>query len=49
MLTVVSDKDFDPGAKNMDVQVDSAGRIYVVDTVRLEIRVFSPAGEEARG
>jgi sugar lactone lactonase YvrE len=49
LLTVVSDEGFDPNAKNMDVAVDSAGRIYVVDTIKLEIRVFSPTAEEATG
>jgi len=49
LLTVVSDDAFDPNAKNMDVAVDSAGRIYVVDTIRLEIRVFSPTTMEATG
>jgi sugar lactone lactonase YvrE len=47
LLSVVSDDAFDPGAKNMDVAVDSRGRIYVADTVRLEIRIFSPAAPEA--
>ena len=42
LLAVVADRTFDPGAKNMDVAVDSTGRIYVADTVRLEIRVFQP-------
>ena len=28
--------------QKMDVAVDSKGRIYVVDTVRLHIRVFAP-------
>ena len=43
----MADDLFDPAAKNMDVAVDSAGRIYVVDTERLEIRVFEPATGEA--
>ena len=38
LLTVVSDDAFDPAAKNMDIAVDPAGRIYVVDTERLEVR-----------
>jgi len=45
LLAVVADDVFDPNAKNMDLAVDSRGRVYVVDTVRLEIYVFSP--EEA--
>ena len=47
LLTVVTDDAFDPGAKNMDLAIDSQGRIYVVDTVRLEIRVFAPTTAEA--
>jgi sugar lactone lactonase YvrE len=46
LLSVVAADVFDPAAKNMDVAVDSAGRIYVADTVRLEIRVFQPTPEE---
>jgi sugar lactone lactonase YvrE len=42
LLSVVADDLFDPAAKNMDVVVDPAGRIYVADTERLEIRVFEP-------
>jgi len=45
LLSVVAADVFDPAAKNMDVAVDSAGRIYVADTVRLEIRVFQPTSE----
>lgn len=47
LVTVVADEGFDPEAKNMDVAVDSRGRVYVVDTVALEIRVFAPAAGEA--
>lgn len=42
LLTVVASDVFDPSAKNMDVAVDSLGRIYVADTARLGIRVFEP-------
>ena len=45
LLAVVAERTFDPGAKNMDVAVDSTGRIYVADTVRLEVRVFRPEEE----
>ena len=31
----------------MDIAVDARGRVYVADTVRLEILVFEPATEEA--
>jgi len=48
LLAVVSDDAFDPGAKNMDLAVDSGGRIYVADTVRLEICVFAPTSGEER-
>jgi sugar lactone lactonase YvrE len=47
LVAVVADAAFDAGAKNMDLAVDSQGRIHVVDTVRLEICVFSPSGSEA--
>jgi sugar lactone lactonase YvrE len=46
LLTVVADDGFDPAATNMDVAVDSTGRIYVADTARLEIRVFQPSPVE---
>jgi sugar lactone lactonase YvrE len=49
LLTVVSDDAFDPGAKNMDLAVDSRGRIYVVDTVKLEVCVFARESEKASG
>jgi len=48
LLAVVADDVFDVEAKNMDVAVDSAGRIYAVDTVGLEIHVFQPVVAEAR-
>ena len=46
LLAVVDDR-FDPGAKNMDVAVDSEGCVYVADTERLEICVFAPSTMEA--
>ena len=46
---MVSDDAFDPAAKNMDVAVDSRGRIYVADTVKLEICVFAPESEKVSG
>ena len=42
---VVGVGEFDPASKNMDVAVDSRGRIYVADTARLEIRVYAQASE----
>jgi sugar lactone lactonase YvrE len=47
LLSVVADEGFDPLAKNMDLAVDSNGRIYVVDTVKLEIQVFAPVARGA--
>lgn len=41
-LAVVADGEtFDAGAKNMDVAVDGAGRIAVIDPARLELHVFA--------
>ncbi len=45
LLTVVATDVFDPSCKNMDLAVDSQGRIYVVDTVRLAVFVFAPASD----
>jgi sugar lactone lactonase YvrE len=42
LLALVGEGDFDPNCKNMDVAVDSRGRIYVADTARLHICVFAP-------
>jgi hypothetical protein len=42
LLSVVADTAFDPGCRNMDVAVGAQGRVYVADTVRLEICVFDP-------
>jgi len=47
LLGVIARDEFDASAKNMDVAVDSRGRIYVADTVTLEIMVFSAADTEA--
>jgi hypothetical protein len=49
LLTIVADQGFDPAAKNMDLAVDSRGRIYVADTGKLEIRVFSTTSGKAAG
>jgi len=43
LLAVIATGEFDPNCKNMDVAVDSRGRVYVVDTVKLEIFVFEEA------
>lgn len=47
LLTVVADEGFDPQAKNLDLAVDSKGKIYVVDTVTLEVQVFEPVAKGA--
>jgi hypothetical protein len=50
LLAVVGEDEFDPNCKNMDVAVDSKGRVYVVDTARLQICVYAPdpAGAASR-
>ena len=40
LLSVIATAPFDLNCKNMDLAVDARGRVYVVDTVRLEICVF---------
>lgn len=40
LLSVIATAPFDPNCKNMDLAVDARGRVYVADTVRLEICVF---------
>lgn len=47
LLDVIASDVFDPGCKNMDVVVDSRGRVYVADTVRLHILAFEPTGGTA--
>jgi outer membrane protein assembly factor BamB len=47
LRSTMGERDLDPSCKNMDVAVDSAGRIYVIDTVRLEIAVYGPDGAPA--
>ena len=42
LVALVEPKFFDANCKNMDVATDAQGRIYVVDTVRLNILVFVP-------
>jgi sugar lactone lactonase YvrE len=46
LVALVADTVFDPGARNMDVAVDSKGGIYVADTARLAICVFTPVSQE---
>ena len=40
LLAVIATAVFDPNCKNMDVAVDSRGRVFVADTVLLRINVF---------
>jgi sugar lactone lactonase YvrE len=46
LLSVVTDEGFDPSAKNLDLAVDASGTIYAIDTVTLDIHVFSPISTE---
>lgn len=48
LLSVIGPEMFDQMSKNMDVAVDRAGRIYVVDPVRLRICVFGSKQSESR-
>jgi hypothetical protein len=47
LLAFIGPEAFDQNCRNMDVAVDSQGRIHVVDTVNLRILVFAPR-ERAR-
>lgn len=49
LLAVFDDPGFDPGAKNMDIAFDGAGRILVVDTETLRIHVFAKRSPEDAG
>jgi hypothetical protein len=42
LRAVFGEKDFNPSCKNMDVAVDPAGRIHVVDTAALQVVVYEP-------
>jgi len=46
LVAVIASDVFHPGCKNMDVTVDSLGRVLVADTVRLEIQVFVADNEK---
>jgi len=41
LLSVMGEKTFDPNCRNMDIATDPLGRIYVTDTVRLQIVVYA--------
>jgi hypothetical protein len=47
LLSVIATGVFDPGCKNMSVAVDSRGRVYVADTVRLQVLVFELVQEKS--
>ena len=49
LLAVIATDVFDPNCKNMDLAVDSHGRVYVVDTIRLQIHVFEPGDDGSGG
>ncbi len=40
LLAVVAADVFDLNCKNMDLAVDSKGRVYIAETVQLHIQVF---------
>lgn len=42
LLAVIATDAFDLASKNMDLVVDSDGRVFVADTVRLQINIFTP-------
>jgi len=45
LIAVIATDVFDPNCKNMDIAVDRRGRVYVADTVRLEILAFEGDAE----
>lgn len=45
LIAVIATDVFDPNCKNMAIAVDGRGRVYVVDTVRLEIIAFEGDAE----
>ncbi|MBU0638995.1 MAG: NHL repeat-containing protein [Planctomycetes bacterium] len=47
LLTIIASDVFDPNCKNMDIAVDTRGRIYIIDTMRLQIHVFAADQGEA--
>ena len=44
LIAVIAADAFNEAAKNMDIAVDSRGRVFVAETVRREIMVFERAG-----
>ena len=47
LLAIIADDVFDPLCKNMSIDVDADGRVYVSDTVKLTIHVFQPEAAHA--
>ena len=47
LLAIIADDVFDPLCKNMSIDVDADGRVYVGDTVKLVIHVFQPEAAHA--
>ncbi len=47
LIAVIATNVFDPASKNMDLAVDSRGRVYVADPVKLHILGFEPKPEGA--
>jgi len=47
LMAVIAAGVFDPNCKNMSIAAGSRGRVYVADTVKLQIFVFEPRAGEA--
>ncbi len=48
LLAVIATEVFDTNCKNMSIAAGSRGRVYVADTVKLQIFVFEPGAGEGR-
>jgi sugar lactone lactonase YvrE len=48
LLAVLGTTVFDENCKHLDIAADSRGRVYVSDSVKLQVVVFEPAIEEKR-
>ena len=42
LISIIASDVFDPNCKNMSIEVDAGGRVYVSNTVKLTIHVFEP-------
>jgi sugar lactone lactonase YvrE len=49
LVAMIASDVFDTASKNMDIAVDSRGRVYVADTVQLQIHVFAMEIGQASG